>query len=217
MYVYSRKLMGLKSLIVPKDKIFFALFEEQAETVCKAAEMLVNIFSDYTDIEDKYRKMKEIEHQGDAIAHRAYDELNRTFITPFEPEEIARLVTALDDVVDYIDDCVRMLLIYEVKKTDQFMIEFAKCIRQSAEEIKTGISGLRTLKDTDTIKGCCIEINRLENVADEILSNAIRNLFKSSDAIEIIKLKDIYENLEIATDKCEDVSHVFSAIMIRHT
>lgn len=211
------ELMGLKNLIVPQDKIFFELFEEQAATVCKAADMLIDIFSDYTNIEEKYRLMKEIEHQGDAIAHRAYDELNRTFITPFEPEEISRLVTALDDVIDYIDDGARMLLIYEVKKTDQFMIEFAKCIRQAADEIKTGISGLRTLKDTETIKGCCIEINRLENVGDEILSTAIRNLFKSNDPVEIIKLKDIYEHLEIATDKCEDVSDVFSAILIRHT
>lgn len=209
--------MGLKSIIVPQDRIFFELFEEQASVVCTAAELLVDIFADYTNIEEKYRKMKEIEHQGDAIAHKAYNELNRTFITPFEPEEISRLVTALDDVIDYIDDGARMLLIYEVTKTDQFMVEFAKCIRQAAEEIKTGISGLRTLKDTETIKGCCIEINRLENVADEILSNAVRNLFKNNDPVDIIKLKDIYEHLEIATDKCEDVSDVFSAILIRHT
>jgi hypothetical protein len=209
--------MGLKNLIAPQDKVFFELFEEQANTICKAADLLVTIFADYTDLEEKYRHMKEIEHLGDAITHRAYDELNRTFITPFEPEEISRLVTSLDDVIDNIDDVAHMLLVYEVKKTDEFMIEFAKCLKQSGEEIKTGIEGLRTLKDTETIRGCSIELNRLENVADEILSRALGNLFKSTDPVEIIKLKDIYEHLEIATDKCEDISNVFSAILIRHT
>ena len=209
--------MGLKDLIAPQDKIFFELFEEQANTICKAADLLATIFADYTDLDEKYRQMKEIEHMGDAITHRAYDELNRTFITPFEPEEISRLVTSLDDVIDNIDDVAHMLLIYRVKTTDEFMKEFAKCLIQSAEEIKTGIEGLRTLKDTETIKGCSIELNRLENVADEILSRALSDLFKSTDPVEIIKLKDIYEHLEIATDKCEDISNVFSAILIRHT
>lgn len=209
--------MGLKNLIAPQDKIFFELFEEQANTICNAADLLAVIFADYTNLEEKYRQMKEIEHLGDAITHRAYDELNRTFITPFEPEEISRLVTALDDVIDNIDDVAHMLLVYKVKKTDEFMTEFAKCLKQSGEEIKTGIEGLRTLKDTETIKGCSIELNRLENVADEILSRALSDLFKSTDPVEIIKLKDIYEHLEIATDKCEDISNVFSAILIRHT
>lgn len=161
--------------------------------------------------------MKDLEHPGDAMAHRAYDELNRTFITLIEPEEISRLVTTLDDVIDFIDSGANMLLIYEVEKPDQFMIDFAAVIRQAAEEIKTGVAGLRTLHDPETIKGYCIEINRLENQGDDILSNALRNLFKTKDPVEIIKLEDIYEHFEIATDKCEDVADVFAAILIRHT
>lgn len=209
--------MGLKNIIVPQDKIFFELFEEQADVVCEAADMLIKIFDDYTNIEEKYRQMKAIEHKGDVVAHKAHDELNRTFITPFEPEEISRLVTSLDDVIDFIDDGARMLLVYEVQTPDQFMREFAKCIRQAADEIKTGIKNLRTLKDTAAINTSCVELNRLENVADDILTSALRNLFKTNDAVEIIKLKDIYEHFEIATDKCEDVADVFSAIIIRHT
>lgn len=209
--------MSLKDLVVPQDKVFFELFEEQASIACEAANQLVNIFSDYTNIEEKYRVMKDIEHRGDAMAHKAYDELNRTFITPFEPEEISSLVTSLDDVVDFIDEGARLLLIYEIPKPDQFMIEFAKCIRQATEEIKTGVGVLRTLKDIETLKGCCIEINRLENVADELLTSALRNLFKSTDPVEIIKTKDIYEHFESAADRCEDVADVLTAILIRHT
>ena len=110
-----------------------------------------------------------------------------------------------------------MLLIYEIEKPDEFMVEFAAIIRQAAEEIRTGVAGLRTLNDPETIKGCCIEINRLENQGDYILSNALRSLFKTKDPVEIIKFKDIYEHFEIATDKCEDVADVFAAILIRHT
>ncbi|HJJ41965.1 MAG TPA: DUF47 family protein [Methanocorpusculum sp.] len=209
--------MSLKGLIVPQDKIFFELFEEQADVVCEAAEMLNKFFEDYSDLEEKYRQMKHIEHKGDLVAHKAFDELNRTFITPLEPEEISKLVTSLDDVIDYIDDGARMLLIYNVEKKDQFMEAFAKCIRQAADEIKIGISSLRTLKDSEKINNTCIELNRIENVGDEILSEALRNLFKTDDPINIIKLKDIYEHFETATDKCEDVADIFRAILIRHT
>ncbi|MDU9375979.1 hypothetical protein McpSp1_05630 [Methanocorpusculaceae archaeon Sp1] len=209
--------MGLKSWVVPQDKIFFELFEEQAEIVCEAADHLQTIFTDYTDIPEKYRQMKDLEHRGDAMAHRVYEELNRTFITPIEPEEISRLATALDDVIDFIDSGTNMLLIYEIEQPDEFMVEFASVIRQAAEEIRTGVAGLRTLNDPETITGCCIEINRLENQADDILSKALQNLFKTKDPVRIIKLKDIYEHFEIATDKCEDVADVFASILIRHT
>ena len=209
--------MGLKSWVVPQDKVFFELFEEQAEIACEAADLLQNIFADYTDIPEKYRQMKDLEHRGDAMAHRAYDELNRTFITPIEPEEISHLTTALDDVIDFVDSGTNMLLIYEIEQPDEFMVAFASVIRQATEEIRTGVAGLRTLNDPETIKGCCIEINRLENQADDILSHALQNLFKTKDPVKIIKFKDIYEHFEIATDKCEDVADVFASILIRHT
>jgi len=209
--------MGLKNLLMPQDKLFFELFEEQAGIVCEAADLLENIFADYTNIQEKYRQMKDLEHRGDVVAHRAYDELNRTFITPIEPEEISRLVTALDDVIDFIDSGAHLLLIYEIEKPDAFMVEFSSVIHQVAEEIRTGVAGLRTLNDPEAIKRCCVEINRLENQGDDILSNALYSLFKTKDPVEIIKFKDVYEHFEIATDKCEDVAGVFAAILIRHT
>lgn len=209
--------MGLKDVIVPQDKIFFDLFEQQADVVIEAADKLVEIFNDYTDIAEKYRQMKEIEHRGDMLTHKTFDELNRTFITPFEPEEISRLASALDDVIDFIDDGTRLLVVYDVTEADQYMKSFAACLREAAEELKTGIKALRNLKEVDTIKHAAIELNRLENVGDQLLTESLRNLFTSTDPIRIIKLKDVYEKFEIATDKCEDVANIFTSILIRHT
>lgn len=210
--------MSFKDLFTPQDAVFFDLFEEQAEIACEASAKLIAIFEDYTNLEVKYRALKDVEHRGDATAHKAYDELNRTFITPLEPEEISRLVTALDDVVDFIDEGARLLLTYDIKQPDHFMLDFAKCIHQAAEEIKTGVSCLRSsIKNPAVLKDCCIEINRLENVADELLTSALKQLFQSTDPIEIIKFKDIYEHFETAADKCEEVASVLTAILIRHT
>lgn len=209
--------MSFKDLFTPQDTVFFNLFEEQAEIACEASAQLVAIFEDYTNVEAKYRALKDIEHKGDATTHKAFDELNRTFITPLEPEEISRLVSSLDNVVDFIDEGARLLLTYNITQPDRYMLDFAKCIQQGAAEIKTGVFCLRSLKDPEIVKGCCIEINRLENVADELLTAALKNLFQSNDAITIIKLKDIYEHFEAAADACEEVANVLSAILIRHT
>ncbi len=209
--------MGLKDIVIPQDKIFFELFEQQAEVAVSAADQLVNIFTDYTDVEAKYHALKAIEHKGDEITHRAHDELNRTFITPFEPEEISRLINTLDDVVDFIDEGARFLIIYEIKKPDEGMLEIAKCLRKAAEEIRIGIKGLRTLKDTKQMKASIAEINRLENEADELQTKALKQLFATNDPIHIMKMKDIYEHFEEAADRCEDVADVLTAILIRHT
>lgn len=209
--------MSVRDLFTPQDTIFFNLFEEQADIAYEASGKLVALFEDYTNVEMKYRELKDVEHRGDATAHKAYDELNRTFITPLEPEEISHLITTLDDVVDFIDEGARLLLTYDIKQCDNYMLEFAKCIHQATDEIKTGVKCLRTLKEPEILKECCIEINRLENVADELLTAALKNLFKSTDPIEIIKVKDIYEHFEMSADKCEEVASVLTAILIRHS
>ncbi|HJJ48157.1 MAG TPA: DUF47 family protein [Methanocorpusculum sp.] len=209
--------MGLKDIIVPQDKVFFDLFEQQTAVLIEACDKLVETFNDYTDISEKYRQMKEIEHKGDTITHKTFDELNRTFITPFEPEEISRLASALDDVIDFIDDGTRLLVVYDVKECDEYMKQFAACLREAADVINKGIHALRNLKEAETIKAASIDLHRIENVGDQLLTASLQELFKSTDPIRIIKLKDVYEKYEIATDKCEDVANIFSAILIRHT
>ena len=209
--------MSLKNLMIPQDKVFFELFEEQAGIAVEAATQLVDIFTDYRNIEEKYHKLKEIEHRGDEATHRAHDELNQTFITPFEPEEISRLVNTLDDIVDFIDEGARFLVIYNIEKPDPGLIDIAKCLLDATKEIQTGIKYLRTLKNVEGMKHSIREINRLENVADELETKAMRDLFATNDPLYIMKMKDIYEHLESSADKCEDLADVMTAILIRHT
>ncbi len=210
-------IVGLKEWIVPQDKAFFDLFEQMADTVNEGAVFLNVIINNYVDVQNQCHKMKQIEHQGDLIAHQVYEQLNRTFITPLEPEEISRLATALDDILDYIDGTTQQMYSYGVTETDDFMKELARLILLSTQEVQTAVRLIRKLDDPRAVEQHCIEINRLENLADVVLGNAIKSLFATNDAITIIKLKDIYENLEVATDKCEDVANVLSDIAIRHS
>ncbi|MDV2482235.1 DUF47 domain-containing protein [Methanoculleus sp. Wushi-C6] len=209
--------MGIKEWVVPQDKIFFDLFDRMAATVVSAADLLVEFVENFENVKEQCHRMKEIEHQGDEITHQIYEQLNRTFITPLEPEEISRLASALDDILDYIDGTAQQMYSYGITETDDSMIQLAKLIQLSVVEIEKAVTGIRTIKHPSLIEERCIEVNRLENVADNVLGHAIRDLFKTGDAITIIKLKDIYENLEMATDKCEDVANVLSDIAIRHS
>lgn len=209
--------MGLRELLIPQDKVFFDMFERQAAMVREAAYQLVALNEDFTNVRDKRHAIEQLEHQGDQITHAIYEQLNRTFITPLDPEEISRLASTLDDVLDYIDGSSEKMLYYGIKNTDTHMVELAKLIHLSTIEIESAVKGIRTIKDPRYIEERCIEVNRLENLADDVLAQATTDLFKTNDAISIIKLKDIYEHLETATDRCEDVANVLSDIAIRHS
>ncbi len=209
--------MGLRELLIPQDKIFFEMFERQAATVREAAYQLVALSEDFTNVREKRHSIELLEHQGDQITHGIYEQLNRTFITPLDPEEISRLASTLDDVLDYIDGSSEKMFYYGIGNTDSHMIELAKLIHLSAVEIEGAVKGIRSIKDPRYIEERCIEVNRLENLADDVLAHAVMDLFRTTDAISIIKLKDIYENLETATDYCEDVANVLSDIAIRHS
>jgi hypothetical protein len=209
--------MGLRELLIPQDKIFFEMFERQAATVREAAYQLVTLSEDFTNVREKRHAIELLEHQGDQITHSIYEQLNRTFITPLDPEEISKLASALDDVMDNIDSSAEKMYYYGIDNTDAHMVELSKLIHLSAVEIEGAVKGIRSIKDPRYIEERCIEVNRLENLADDVLAHAVTDLFKTSDAIAIIKLKDIYENLETATDYCEDVANVLSDIAIRHS
>jgi hypothetical protein len=209
--------VGIKEWVVPQDKAFFDLFDEMAKTVVSAADLLVEFVENFENVKEQCHRMKQLEHRGDDITHQIYEQLNRTFITPLEPEEISRLASAMDDILDYIDGSTQQMYSYGITETDDSMVQLAKLIQLSVIEIEKAIAGIRSIKDPGLIEERCIEVNRLENIADTVLGHAIMDLFKTNDAITIIKLKDIYENLEVATDKCEDVANVLSDIAIRHT
>jgi uncharacterized protein len=209
--------MGLRELLIPQDKIFFDLFEKQAGIVKEAAWQLVALTEDFTNVKEKRHAIWLLESKGDQVTHEIYDQLNRTFITPLDPEEISRLASSMDDVLDYIDGATEKMFYYGIGASDLHMIELAKLIHQSTKEIESAVKGVRTIKDPRYIEERCIEVNRLENVADDVLAQAVTELFRTTDAIRIIKLKDIYEQLETATDNCEDVANTLSDIAIRHS
>jgi predicted phosphate transport protein (TIGR00153 family) len=209
--------MGLRELLIPKDKIFFDLFEKQAGVIKEAAWQLVALTEDFTNVKEKRHEIEKLEHKGDQITHDIYQQLNSTFITPMDPEEISKLASSLDEVLDYIDGATEKMYYYNIEGTDSHMIELAKIIHMSSIEIESAVKAIRSIKDPRYIEERCIEVNRLENLADDVLAHAVTELFKTTDAIAIIKLKDIYEHLETATDNCEDVANVLSDIAIRHS
>jgi hypothetical protein len=209
--------MGLRELLIPHDKIYFDLFEKQAEVMKEAAWQLVALTEDFTNVKEKRHEIEKLEHKGDQFTHDIYKQLNTSFITPIDPEEISSLASALDEVLDYIDGATEKMYYYNIGATDAHMIELAKIIHMSTTEIESAVKGIRSIKDPRYIEERCIEVNRLENLADDVLAHAVTELFKTDDAITIIKFKDIYEHLETATDYCEDVANVLSDIAIRHS
>jgi uncharacterized protein len=209
--------LGIKEWLIPQDDIFFDLFEELAGVVVQAAFKLEEMVTKDNETSAIYTSIKDLEHQGDQITHKIYNNLNRTFITPLDPLEISRLASALDDVVDYIDDSAEKMVIYGVKSFDKAMKDFAQIIRLSTMQLECGVKGIRNIGSGNKIESCGIEINRLENMADDLLSQSLQRLFATEDAMTTIKMKDIYECLETATDKCEDVANVLSDITIRHS
>ena len=209
--------MGLRELLIPQDKVFFDMFEKQAAIVKEAAWLLVALTEDFTNVKEKRHAIEKLEHKGDLMTHDIYNQLNTTFITPLDPEEISRLASSLDDVLDFIDGATEKMYYYDIGATDVHMRELAKLIHMSTTEIESAVKGIRSIKDPRYVEERCIEVNRLENLADDVLAHAVTDLFKTTDAIAIIKYKDIYEHLETATDRCEDVANVLSDIAIRHS
>jgi len=208
--------LGIKEWIIPQDEVFLTLFERLAAIVVLASYRIVDLVDDYSNVREKVHQIEQLEHEGDRITHEIYEQLNQTFITPLEPEEISRLAAALDDIIDYIKSTATRMYYYRIQETDTHMVELARLIQLSVVELEEAVKGIRSMKNPRQVEQRCIEVNRLENLADDALNTAYADLFQTDDAIAIIKRKDIYEHLEIATDKCEDAANVLSDIAIRH-
>ena len=205
--------------LLPKDTSFFDLFDQLAGKVLDAARALEEMLERWDRLEVRVREMKDLEHECDAITHRTFDKLNLTFITPLEREDIHELASRLDDIVDHIDSTASRLVIYGVKKpTDEAKL-LAQVLTRTCIEVQKAVAGLRNLKDPASLSRISVEINRLENESDDILRLALKRLFErqNGDVLEVIKLKEIYEKLESAVDRCEDVANVIQAVVLRHT
>lgn len=201
--------------LIPREEKFFEFFKEAAGNILDAAKVLLQMMEEQGgNFQEYWKQLEDLEHEGDKITHQIIRKLNRTFITPIDREDIHSLTVALDDVMDLIEAAAARMSLYKIKEPTEEARKLTRVILKSAEEIVKAVSNLERMDD---VMEHCIEINRLENVADEISREAIANLFeKGNDPIEVIKWKEIYETLETATDRCEDVANIVESVALKN-
>lgn len=203
--------------LFPKSSEFFDLFEKAANAILEGAKLLEDFISDYTDIDVKLKKIEDAEHACDQITHDTITMLNQTFITPIDREDIHTLVSEMDDILDLIYGTANRMVLYKVPTPGPDLKKVAKILVRAVEETSKAVLLLRNLKKPELILAQCIEINRLENEADDALRQAISDLFENEkDPITVIKQKEILETLENATDRCEDVANVLEGIVLKN-
>ena len=203
---------------IPQDRLFFPLFDKAAANLQeggKAIYQLVNC----TNAEEKtkwFREIERIEHVGDEITHEIFKELSKNFITPYDREDIHRLVSSIDDVLDYIHGSSKRMELYKLDVMTNDIIKLAELIQTGTEELRRAIFELKNMRKMRDITDSLVRINSIENHADDIFDNAVARLFEhEKDAIQIIKVKEVLSALETATDKCEDAANVIESIIVK--
>ena len=206
-------------LFMPKDRVFYSLFEDVAANLVEMGKVLVELVNtkDLTVRKDKVHLIERLEHKNDDYTHRIFVELGQTFITPFDGEDIHYLGSHLNYVADYIHGSAKRIDIYKVNEINDSVRKLADLINQGVQELARAIPEMRTMSNMRVITDACVKINSLENHADDIYDRAIADLFElESNAVELIKMREIYQALEIATDKCEDSANVIETIIIKY-
>ena len=201
--------------LLPKEEQYFTFFIQMAAKIQEGSAILVDMLAAPDDQFDSFsKKIKAVEHECDEIAHNVSIKLNRSFITPFDREDIYTLAMALDDVCDYIDASARSIVMYDIHDIDQHARDLALVLQKQAAEVHNAVSLLHVAKGMEQH---LLNIQRLENDADDIYFKAMAELFKNSpDAVKLIKYKELYDMLENATDKCEYVGNIIEAVVLKH-
>jgi uncharacterized protein len=200
--------------LIPREVRFFDLFEQQSQHIIHAAQLLRELVHNFADARAKAHSIKEVEHQGDQITHEIVRKLNTTFITPLDREDIHDLATRLDDVLDFIEAAAERLVVYRIKEPTSASRAMAEVIVQMTHSMDRAIKCLRTMDPG--FHEHAVEVNRLENAADNLLRDSLAALFEEqADPIEVIKWKEIYETMETVTDRCEDVANVIEGIILK--
>ncbi len=203
------------SPLIPKDTNFFEMFAQMSDNLIAGARTMVELFSDYRDVEAKVTEIRRIERSGDEMTHAILTKLNQTFITPFDREDIHRLASSLDDVLDFINAAGARIIMYRITNPPPAALELSRLIMQQGQELHRALPLLRKNGDILTY---CVEINRIENEADVVSRAAIGRLFdEEKDPITLIKIKELIEFLEIATDKAEDVADVLETVVLKNS
>ena len=214
--------MGLNNLLavfLPKDKVFYTLFEKVAITVVEMGDLLSQVVNepDYNQRSSLIAKLEQLEHRNDEYTHQIFQELGKNFITPFDREDIHYLAIALDDICDYIFASGKKINFYKVNPDDSGMRKMAEIIRLGCAEVKTAVFELRNMKNVKIMSEAIIKVNSLENQADDVFDMCIERLFDmETDVKELIKKREIYQVLEIVTDKFEDATNVIDSIVVKY-
>ncbi|MET0390898.1 MAG: DUF47 family protein [Polyangiales bacterium] len=203
---------------LPKDESFFDYFEKQGQKTVEGCQALLAMVTTPGDLAAQAKGVAEIEQACDRITHAVVAQLHKTFITPLDRNDIYRLITKMDDVMDYVEAAAERIALYEIKEMTKEAADLARVLLQGAERVLEAVHGFRDLKRSELILEKCVEINRLENEADTLLRGALARLFREEqNPITIMKWKEIYELLETATDRCEDVANIIEGVVLENS
>ncbi|MDB4969804.1 MAG: phosphate transport regulator [Myxococcales bacterium] len=203
--------------LLPRETSFFDFFERHAAMTVEGAREFLSLASTGANVNAKAKRIKEIEHECDTITHHTVEALHKTFITPIERDDIFRLISKMDDIMDYVEAAAERIALYKLSQMTNDVKDLADVLLRATLELEQGLKLLRNMENTEAISQKCIDINRLENEADSILRTAVARLFdEEQDVRTIIKWKEIYENLENATDRCEDVANIIEGVVLEH-
>jgi uncharacterized protein len=202
---------------LPRETSFFDFFEQHAGLTIEGTKEFLSMVTTGANIATKCRRISDIEHETDTITHRCVEALHKTFITPIDRDSIHRLITKMDDVMDFVEAAAERIELYELTVMTADVRDLSDVLHRSALQVEQAVRGLRTLKDPNATLKLCIDINRLENEADAVLRRSVARLFKEEkDPITVIKWKEVYENLENASDRCEDVANIIEGVILEH-
>ncbi|MDQ6659615.1 MAG: DUF47 family protein [Chloroflexota bacterium] len=205
---------------LPQDEHFFRYFDDAAGNAAEVAQALLDLLDHYSDVERKARRVRDLEHRGDEISHKIFDALNRTFVTPLDREDIADLTGRLDDFVDAIEEAVRRIWLYRIDEPTEHARLLARIINDQATLLASTVPHLENRKRWDHLLQCTIELHRLESEADDTLDQALAGLFEGVEdvpcLIKAIRWGEIYQDLENATDRAEDVANMLERIVVKN-
>ena len=199
--------------LFPREEDFFLLFRKQAALVRKGCDMLHEMVEKFDNLEQRAKALKEVEHEADVVTHEIFERLNRTFITPLEREDIHSLASNLDDVLDAVEAIGARIVLYQIDKTTPEALRLTKILTLCGSQIEGAVDNLKNMHN---LMSFTVEINRLENEADTISRNVIADLFSGRhEMLDVMRWKEIYDRLEGATDKCEDVANAIESIVVK--
>lgn len=202
--------------LMPKDEKFFQMFKQMTTNIIEGAKLLKEMLDNFDNPVESQRRIKEVEHKGDAITHDIIQKLNKTFITPLDREDIYNLASKLDDILDLIDASASRVIMYNIESIPPEAKSMGFIILQSCHAVDRAVAMLGK-KTNEKLFEACVEINALENEADRVSREAISRLFdEERDPIQLIKWKEIYETLEKATDKCEDAANILESVVVKN-